>query len=178
MNEIRKSAVRLAGLNWWWVAAKDLGGFVYPNNWRDYLSLSKDMPDNLAVAIKKYDECYAPAGYEFVIAEIDILAKQVFTYNHAWKSMKPLEDGKLIAGGGIGGEIREEVFVPLGFAEDVVRAFQLGAVRLEAIFHEHLSVEDECPEGTLMCVFTGGGFTAVIGIDKKGNPITIHEEVF
>ncbi|MFZ3099798.1 MAG: hypothetical protein WA103_01020 [Minisyncoccales bacterium] len=177
MIEIRKMAVRLQGLPWWWVAVKDLARIIYPGKWRDYLALSKDVPDSLTVAVKRYDGDLIPYNYELVVAEIDISAKKVLVYDHAWKRMQSISDGWLL-GHDHEGDITEDLFVPLGFAEDVARAFQLGAVRLETIFHDYLSVEDECPEGTLMCVFTGGGFTAVIGIDKNGNPITIPEEVF
>ena len=68
-----------------------------------------------------------------------------------------------------------KAFVPAGWAMDVLRAVELGAVRIKTVFHEHLSHLDGCPEGTLLCSFNGSGFTAAVGVKEDGSPVDACE---
>jgi len=62
-------------------------------------------------------------------------------------------------------DFSHQVFVPAGWAFDVLAAKFAGFVRVEAINHEHQTEFDgECPENTLSCSFNGSCFTAVVGI--------------
>ena len=67
------------------------------------------------------------------------------------------------------------MFVPAGWAQDVIRAHRLGAVRVIVIPHEHRGDEvgpHGCPPGTLACHFAGGpDFLAAVGVNSEGTPI-------
>lgn len=88
----------------------------------------------------------------------------------AWSSN--LDD--MVQDGTYPGEFNS-IFVPAGWAMDVLRAFKLGAVRIETKFHEHLSRLDGCPQGTLLCSFNGSGFTAAVGVKEDGSPVDACE---
>lgn len=70
-------------------------------------------------------------------------------------------------------ELLNRIFVPAGWAEDVLRAVKLGAHNVILRFHEHNSILDGCPEGTLRCTFSSAerGFLAAVGIKMNEMPI-------
>lgn len=76
-------------------------------------------------------------------------------------------EGKFLSHYLLGGN----VFFPAGWALSVIKAWEAGIRRIEIVNHEHLDNLDECPEGTLRCVFAGLSFVATVGLDEEGNPI-------
>lgn len=67
------------------------------------------------------------------------------------------------------------VYVPAGWAQDVLRAHELGAVRVEVVYHEHKSHLDGCPDGALTCYYTGYEFASAVGIRADGTPVDYCE---
>ncbi|UZE93127.1 MAG: hypothetical protein IB617_03150 [Candidatus Nealsonbacteria bacterium] len=65
----------------------------------------------------------------------------------------------------------KKLYVPAGWAMDVLRAVELGTEHIELIHHPHLKESDECPLGTLNCSFCGCDFVAAVGIKEDGSPI-------
>lgn len=69
------------------------------------------------------------------------------------------------------------VFVPAGWALDVIKAVEAGAVKVVLVEHEHLGQgEEPCPEGTLNCTFNGHGFTAAVGLKVDGSSVWSYDE--
>jgi len=65
----------------------------------------------------------------------------------------------------------DSVYVPAGWALDVLEAVELGAVKVRNVPHEHLTDLDGCPDGALTCYFTGYEFASAVGIRANGTPI-------
>ncbi|XOB46283.1 MAG: hypothetical protein ACKKMV_02415 [Candidatus Nealsonbacteria bacterium] len=65
----------------------------------------------------------------------------------------------------------KRLFVPAGWAMDVLGAVERGATFVVLEHHPHLKESDECPLGTLNCSFVGRDFLAAVGIKADGNPI-------
>lgn len=66
--------------------------------------------------------------------------------------------------GEAGPDFDDSVFVPAGWANDVLAAHAAGYVRVMPVSHEHLGDTHDCPEGTLACRFNGSDFTAAVGV--------------
>ncbi len=66
------------------------------------------------------------------------------------------------------------VYVPAGWAKDVLFAHRLGAVRVELVCHEHKDYLDPCPDGSLSCHFNGTNFVSAVGIKADGRPVRFN----
>jgi hypothetical protein len=76
--------------------------------------------------------------------------------------------------------IAENIFVPAGWSQDVLKAVELGAARVEVVGHIHCdnpteNDEDECPLGTIECRYLPNTqrYVAIRGVDRARKPIAI-----
>ena len=153
VSRIRPTLYRYSNLPWAWVRLDELAqldvfeGWTPKQIWRRFFALSKDL-DILAVASSDGD--FANVGYEGELAYS--LRDDEFEYFLGTQAVfnDYLERGDL--------------FVPAGWANDVIEARKWRFVGTREVPHEHLDDRDECPPHTLNCVFNGHGFTAVIGV--------------
>lgn len=150
--KVKPALYKFPGLAWAWVNLGELAETVSmePGEvFTMYFALSKDI-DLMGVA----DE-----GGNF--ENVDILGRIAYSGEYFLGSMAEFvlatEEGR--------------IFIPAGWAMDVIAAAEAGVVRVVEQFHEHLDNLDECPPGTLNCVFTGTGFVAAVGLDADGNPV-------
>lgn len=59
----------------------------------------------------------------------------------------------------------QNIFVPAGWAQDVLGAVERGFNGVMPVEHDHLrNNEDDCPKNALSCVFNGSQFVAAVGI--------------
>ena len=66
-------------------------------------------------------------------------------------------------------------YVPAGWAQDVLRAHELGAVRVRLEVHEHRSPLDGCPDGSLTCYPCGLDSVSAVGVRADGTPVDACE---
>lgn len=145
-KKIKPALYRLEGLPWAWVKLRELSEVVG----RSPTEVCEDF-----WALSK---------------DIDVLA-----ISDGQKMENVLQSREIAYSGGdyFRGEI---MFVPAGWALDVIKAVEDGAVQVVLVQHEHLGQGEPCPEGTLNCTFNGHAFTAAVGLKADGNPVWSYDE--
>jgi hypothetical protein len=155
--KIKPALYRIEGQPWAWVYLRELAYEVLSMNprdiWEHFFLLSKDI-DVLGIS---NGSAFWNIGESGEIA-------------HSYDG----EEWQYVFGNKESFDINLDFgffFVPAGWALDVIKAIESGVTRVEIVYHEHLDDLDECPEGTLRCVFVGPLHAATVGLDNEDNPI-------
>ena len=91
----------------------------------------------------------------------DVDSMIVFAYG----KMVRITQGSVTSQGSITSDDAEEIFVPAGWAQNVLKAHERGFTRVELVTHIHsLGNYIDCPEDTLACTTFGDRHLAAVGI--------------
>lgn len=160
MAQEARMAPEKAPLGWWWVPLEALDAITGMDCWEAYFDLSKDATDGCLAWWWRADGAAPcdPRAVTYYPSSRDCFVQGA---NPRWDLIPP--------------HLYGAIWVPKGWAESVLAAWEKGVVEIRQEWHCHIEPDDECPEGTINCSFHGDGFVAAVGYDANGNRVVAEE---
>jgi hypothetical protein len=153
VKKVKPALYSIVGKPWKWVHMSDLVAIFdmeAVDIWDRFFSLSKDL--NVLAVVRGGRFANVTKAGEFV--DGDVPTEHIGAFERSFFH-----------------SLHGCTYVPAGWALDVIKAWETGARKVEVVYHEHQDDLDECPKGTLSCVYADPLHAAVVGLDDEGKPI-------